>query len=180
VKDEGEAPAITVTGSNGVQVGAGSTQHNHWGPKQPLDPLALSALNPHIAVGRLVRESHNELVDFFVRDQPMVDLPEAAEAIAREAARLRWADPGPLELFMEGFARKYSEGHVFRSPSHGVAKGETPAHTPTDDEIVTVAPGIWNYYDELGGERSWLGFPLSNSRLASTGPTESSSSRKAR
>jgi hypothetical protein len=67
VKDEGESAATTVTGSQGVQVGQGNTQHIYSGPKSPLDPAALSGLNPHSAVARLQRLSHDELLDFFAK-----------------------------------------------------------------------------------------------------------------
>jgi hypothetical protein len=67
VKDEGEVPAIDVSGGQGVQAGTGNVQYNAWVPIPPLDPVAMSELNPHAAVTRLQSLSHNELVDFFVR-----------------------------------------------------------------------------------------------------------------
>jgi Biotin-requiring enzyme len=83
VKDEGEASTATVTGSQGVQVGAGNTQHIYSGPKSPLDPSALSGLNPHTAVARLQRLSHDELLDFFARAEPS-DVSEIVDVL-REA-----------------------------------------------------------------------------------------------
>lgn len=153
---------LSVDGSQGVQVGSGNVQYNNWAAKQPLDPVALGALNPHVAVARLQRVSHDELVDFFARAKPgdvseilrvllraddrrllatlgdinrrkvtelfkaigipvsRQALPEAAEAIAREAALLRWTHPEPLSFPNGGYARKYKNGHVFWTRGHGV------------------------------------------------------------
>jgi hypothetical protein len=47
-------------------------------------------------------------------------LPAAADAIAREAARLRWTDVGPLESFTGGYARRYDNGRVIWSERFGV------------------------------------------------------------
>jgi hypothetical protein len=63
----GEVPANVNVRGQGTQVGAGGTQINYWGQKQPLDPSYLSALNPHTAVARLQQLPHDELVDFFAR-----------------------------------------------------------------------------------------------------------------
>jgi uncharacterized protein with LGFP repeats len=65
----GEAPGVNVSGQ-GTQVGSGNTQYNNWGQRPPLDPVALGVLNPHTAVARLQRESHDDLVDFFARATP--------------------------------------------------------------------------------------------------------------
>lgn len=65
----GEAPDVNVSGGQGIQVGSGNTQYN-LAPKQPLDPVALSGLNPNIAVARLQQLSHDELVYFFVKARP--------------------------------------------------------------------------------------------------------------
>jgi hypothetical protein len=65
IEPPGEAPGVS--DSQGVQLGSGNTQYNHWAPKPPLDPAALGALNPHTAVARLQQLSHDELVDFFAR-----------------------------------------------------------------------------------------------------------------
>jgi hypothetical protein len=62
----GEVPGTNVSGQ-GIQTGSGNTQNNTWMARQPLDPAALSMLNPHIAVTRLQQLSHDELVDFFAR-----------------------------------------------------------------------------------------------------------------
>jgi REP element-mobilizing transposase RayT len=158
----GEVPAVSVSGSQGIQVGG--NQYNTWGPKPQLDPTALGALNPHTAVSWLQELEHRELVNFFARAQPdevseilevffradlsrlataladinrrkaieliraignedfvaiLADLPEASEEIAREAARLRWADAGPVDIHTDGsnerYARKYKNGRVFWS-----------------------------------------------------------------
>jgi hypothetical protein len=65
IEPPGEAPGVS--DSQGIQLGSGNTQYNHWGPKPPLDPAALGALNPHTAVARLQQLPHDELVDFFAR-----------------------------------------------------------------------------------------------------------------
>ncbi len=62
----GEVPDISVSGSQGVQVGPGN-QYNNWAPKPPLDPAAMRDLNPHIAVAQLRELEHRELVNFFAR-----------------------------------------------------------------------------------------------------------------
>jgi hypothetical protein len=67
VKDEGEAPAIDVSGSQGVQAGPGNVQYNTWASKPPPDLASLRALNPHVAVARLQRLSHDDVVDLFAR-----------------------------------------------------------------------------------------------------------------
>jgi hypothetical protein len=233
----GEAPDVSVSGSQGVQVGSGNTMYASWGPKPPLDPAALGALNPHAAVARLQELSHNELVDFFARAQPedvseilgvfsqvglsklapaladinrrkateliratgtnsIDQLPEAAEAIARTAARLKWADTGPLEIFDAGYARRYKNGHVFWSYEFGT---RTTAGTiddfciandirwgfPADDQkavrsMSSLTDGIMqgfelgvvysskygtyfvsahSSHEEEGGVQGWLGFP---------------------
>jgi hypothetical protein len=51
---------------------------------RPLDLVAIIDLNPHIAVARLQRESHDELVGFFVRAQPG-DVSEILEVFLEPA-----------------------------------------------------------------------------------------------
>lgn len=159
----GEVPAVNVSDSQGIQVGTGNTQYNAWVPKQQLDPVALSGLNPHVAVARLQQLPYDELVDFFARAKPgdvseilgallevdvgklavvLADisrrkatelmehtnlpkaykvLPEASEAIAREAARLRWTGAGAMHVWdsLCRFAREYDDGHIFWSVESG-------------------------------------------------------------
>jgi hypothetical protein len=69
VKDQ-ETPPIEVNGGQGVQVGSGNVQNNMWHMKPPPDLASLSALNPHVAVARLQRLSHEDLVDLFARASP--------------------------------------------------------------------------------------------------------------
>jgi uncharacterized protein with LGFP repeats len=71
--------------------------------------LPLADINRRKAT-ELVRASGTNSID---------QLPEAAEAIARTAARLKWADTGPLEIFDAGYARRYKNGHVFWSYEFG-------------------------------------------------------------
>lgn len=165
VEPPGEIPSVS--DSQGIQVGSSNTQYNSWVPRSPLDPAALAALNPHTAVVRLQRLSHDELADFFARAQPvdvgeiievfaevnlpklvaalgdinrrkvyeliavvsnehfravLGDLPEAVDAIARKAAKAGWVSAEPLEAFLEGYARKYSGGHLFWSEPFGVTR----------------------------------------------------------
>ena len=194
-KPPGEVPDISVSGSQGIQVGSG-IQYNAWLPKPPLDPAVLGALNPHHAVMKLRQLSHDELVEFFARAKPddvgeiistfaevdlttivaalgdikrrkateligaagvdrsfwfLKEIPEAAEAIARKAAR--WgSDAEPLKALMDGYARKYNEGHVFWSESHGVAR--------------TIG-AIDEYWTE--GSTGW-GFPIADQEAAPTSP----------
>jgi hypothetical protein len=80
---------VTTDASNsqGVQAGDHNVQHNHFASKAPLDPVALSHLNPHFAVSRLQQLSHDELVDFFAA-APADAVPEILVAFleADEAA----------------------------------------------------------------------------------------------
>jgi hypothetical protein len=86
VKDEGEAPAIEVSGGQGVQVGTGNVQNNTWMSKAPPDLAALNALNPHVAVVRLKRLSHDDLVDLFARASPDDATDVLAAFLATDAA----------------------------------------------------------------------------------------------
>jgi hypothetical protein len=157
----GEVPGVNVSGSQGIQSGSGNVQFNAWPQRQSLDPVALSALNPHTAVARLQQLPHDQLVDFFAKASPddvgeilevflyadlaklvtaladinrrkatelitaigsnLIDqLPEAAEAIAREAARLGWAYAGLVDAYVEGYARKCKNGRIFWSATFGM------------------------------------------------------------
>src|ERR1700720_39610 len=69
MKDQ-EMPPIEISGSQGAAVGSGIVQNNTWTSKPPPDLAALSALNPHVAVARLQRLSHDDLVDLFARASP--------------------------------------------------------------------------------------------------------------
>ena len=80
-ESSGVVPGVNVGGSQGVQMGSGNVQHNHWAPKPQLDPVALRDLNPHVAVARLQQLPHDELVNFFVRAQAG-DLPEILDVFA--------------------------------------------------------------------------------------------------
>jgi hypothetical protein len=67
----GDGPAnVSVSGGQGSQVGTGNVQNNYWTPKPLPDPVDLSALDPHIAVGRLQQYPHEQLVDFFAKASP--------------------------------------------------------------------------------------------------------------
>src|SRR5262245_60393510 len=70
IEEYREAPGGNISGGQGIQKGTGNTQYNNWTQKSPLDPVALSRLNPHIAVARLQQLSHDELVDFFAGAKP--------------------------------------------------------------------------------------------------------------
>jgi hypothetical protein len=60
----------SISGGQGVQAGSGNVQNNTWATKAPLDPAALSHLNPYAAVARLQPLSYDDLVDFFVTAEP--------------------------------------------------------------------------------------------------------------
>jgi uncharacterized protein with LGFP repeats len=66
----GEVPGVSVSGSQGIQIGEDNTQYIVSMPKPPLDPAALGGLNPHTALARLRQLTHDELVDFFARAKP--------------------------------------------------------------------------------------------------------------
>ena len=78
MSDQGDAAAAHVNGSQAVQIGTGNTMHANWGSKPPLDPVALGALSPHVAVSRLQQLPHDELVDFFARAK-LEDVSEILE-----------------------------------------------------------------------------------------------------
>ncbi len=181
IEPQGEVPGVSISGSQGVQVGSGNTMYSNWAPKPPLDPAVVGALNPHVAVAQLQQVSHEELVNFFARASPddvceildtffysdlpklataladinrrkarelisgtigtniIDDLPEAAEAITREAARLGWADAGTLDVFTKGYARKYNNGHVFWSKRFGTRTtvGAIDDWVEDDEENIT-------------------------------------------
>jgi hypothetical protein len=59
------------------------------------------------------------LIAAFGPDHFLANLPEAAHEIARKAAGLRWTDAGPLEAFLDGYARRYKDGRVFWSKVFG-------------------------------------------------------------
>jgi hypothetical protein len=199
----GEVPDVNVNvnvNGQGTQVGSGNTMYNAWSQRQPLDPAALGALNPHVAVDRLQQLSHDELVNFFARSKPgdvseiiatffdvdvtrlvtaladisrrkttalitaagihfLHDLPGAAEAIAREAARLRWTEAGPVDAyaFAGGYVRKYRGGRVFWSPSFG-----TWTTVGAIDDRITA-----------DGDYALWGFPAGDQELALPSPFRS-------
>lgn len=156
-EDEG----INASGSQGVQVGSGNTQHNYY---RPLDHGFLSALSPHKALARLRGLPHDDavsalasaprrdvvevlkadealtvalladlnpgkaedLIGLLQTDWPwLAALPEAAEAIVRRAAKLKWdrdGNAGNLERVAatanspEGYVREYASGLVYWNP----------------------------------------------------------------
>jgi hypothetical protein len=67
-------------------------------------------------------------------------LPEAAQAIARKAASLRWTDAGPLEHFDTGYARRYKNGRVFWSHEFG-----TRTTVGVMDEYCTAHDLTWGF-----------------------------------
>jgi hypothetical protein len=178
----GEVPGVTVSGSHGIQIGSGHIQNNSWVlAKQPPDPVALSALNPHTAVVRLQQLPDDELVDFFARAKPddvteiieaflevgldrlvaalgdinrckatklimsvavdtdLGELPEAAEAIVRKAAALKWTHAGPLEFCKKAYARRYDNGRACWVHGFGVHV----TNGAIDDMLKSVVPGDW-------------------------------------
>lgn len=73
------------------------------------------------ALGDISRRKAEELISIVSEGtgDPLNELPEAAQAIAREAARLRWAGAGPLQFFSKAYTRKYEYGHVHWSNESG-------------------------------------------------------------
>ncbi|HWG60177.1 MAG TPA: hypothetical protein VG253_00560 [Streptosporangiaceae bacterium] len=106
-------------------------------------------------LGDISRRKATELIGAIDEDErPAVldDLLEATEAIARKAAVLGWADAEPLEIFMEGYARKYDNGHVFWSVGDG---------------IVRTRGAIDRYWAEGSAD---LGFPVQDPETAPSSP----------
>jgi hypothetical protein len=66
------------------------------------------------------RRKATELIKAASVEAVMAELPEAAEAIAREAAGLKWTGAEPLERFIGGYGRKYRNGHVCWAAGFGV------------------------------------------------------------
>jgi len=113
-------------------------------------------------LGDINRRKATELIRAVGEDDCIAllgNLPEAAEAIAREAARLGWADAEPIESFLEGYARRYNNGHVFWSQLSGVTR---------------TTPPIDSYWTESAAD--W-GFPLEN-QTALTSPHASTGVRQ--
>lgn len=152
-------------------------------------------------LGDISRRKATELISAVDKDHFVAllgDLPEAAEAIARHAATLRWTDAGPLEAFTEGYARKHKNGHVFWSATFGMqttvgaiddcmtgddvipwgfpaGDQETAVPSPFGTEgirqrfqfgiVYSSSHGAFRViderrYEEEGGTGGWLGFPI--------------------
>jgi uncharacterized protein with LGFP repeats len=143
------------------------------------------------------------LIAAFGPDHFLANLPEAAHEIARKAAGLRWTDAGPLEAFLDGYARRYKDGRVFWSRVFGtrttagaiddcwMASGltfgfgfptgdqETASASPSGTEgsrqefqLATayssrhgtfLVEGVMCYQD-LQGSSGWLGFPIGQAK----------------
>jgi LGFP repeat-containing protein len=72
------------------------------------------------ALGDINRQKAAELIDTLSSaDAVLKALPEAAHAIARRAASLKWAEAEPLEHLEEGYVRKYGAGRICWLESHG-------------------------------------------------------------
>jgi hypothetical protein len=83
VKDEGEASAASVSGSQGVQAGDSNVQVNlslgdHRPDSAPLDAASLGDLSPHAAVTRIRRMRHNDAVLVLAR----AEVDDAAKVLA--------------------------------------------------------------------------------------------------
>lgn len=138
----GEVPANVNVGGQGTQVGLGGVQYNTWAARSSLDPVTLSALNPHTAVARLQQLSHDELVDLFARASPrdmarilklMLEVDEALAVAALADLNLRKAtelirsldgvDPWLVSLpeAAEAISRRAAElgwGHAIGTVEH--------------------------------------------------------------
>jgi hypothetical protein len=67
----GDAQAtVHVSDGQGVLVGTGVTQVNNWVQRQAQDLGSLTDIDPHIAVVRLLRLTHDERVDYFAKASP--------------------------------------------------------------------------------------------------------------
>src|SRR5690348_13773540 len=64
-----EAPGVSISDSQGTQVGTGNTQYNLT-VKQALDPASLGALNPHSAAERIRQLPHDDAVDLLAKSLP--------------------------------------------------------------------------------------------------------------
>lgn len=65
--------------------------------------------------GALIRIGH------ILVKRDLAGLPDAAEAIDREAARLGWANTEPLEAIWHWYVRRYKYGRIFWTKEFGVA-----------------------------------------------------------
>jgi hypothetical protein len=94
--------------------------------------------------------SREEVIDGIHRDD-LAALPDMAEAIAREAASLRFTHAGVLECLEFGYSRRYREGRLFWQHATGVL----------------ATSGVIESYR---ADRDWLGFPVGNEEDAPLSP----------
>jgi hypothetical protein len=137
----GEVPDVKVSGSQGVQVGPGN-QYNNWAPKPLLDPVALGALNPHVAVARLQRESHDELVDFFARASPG-DVSEIIDTMSH-------VDVEKLTTVLADINRRKATELIEGSPLDPILFGSLPEAS----EAISRKAVIWGW-TEAGSVQVW-------------------------
>ena len=198
MKDQGEVTAFTVTESRGIQVGSGNVQNNTWIPKPPPDLATLSVLNPDVAVARLNRMSHDDLVDLFAGASPeeaigvLAAFLEADEdaliAILGDISRHQTTQLirqsisvasrlGNLTEAAEAIARK---GTALRWTQAGVLeRSTTDSYSGYSREYRNGRifwhgrHGAWavsGAIDDYRTDRAWLGFPTGDQQTAPSSP----------
>jgi uncharacterized protein with LGFP repeats len=124
-------------------------------------------------VGEVVVNSSSEQLQhfeggtiyFYTREDPVAFAVhrEAVAALPRDG---RWRPISTEVPVMSssgtlGVAQHF-EFNVVNSPE---SARETAVYSPEDSNPVMVALQVWDYYNRLGAEKSWLGFPAASRRF---------------
>lgn len=78
--DERATPAISVSGSQGIQNGSNNVQNNTYVQHPPLDPASFSGLNPHTAVDRILKLPYDSILQIFTAT-PSKEATEIIDAL---------------------------------------------------------------------------------------------------
>jgi hypothetical protein len=191
---EGEVPA-NVSGSQGVQAGAGNVQNNIWVSKAPLDPASLGVLSPQVAVSRLRALSHDDVVDLFARASPGdvaevlaafleadedrlvavlgdVSRRKATELIRPLVETAEWLGGLPVAaeaIARRGVALKWVHSGVLERFKEGYARGYGDGRLFwRDGRAVRSVNGVIEAYRATKSER--LKFPTGDQKIAPGSP----------